>query len=91
LERRDGPNPAPDVFLKDSDGETVQEIAIDGTAGELFELESQIAMMVCAVRNGQPLTTTGDDGRWAVAMCAAAQRSVENSRSVEFSELIQRR
>jgi myo-inositol 2-dehydrogenase/D-chiro-inositol 1-dehydrogenase len=67
----------PTFFLKASNGETVQEIAIDGTAGELFQLESQIAMMVRAVRDGQPLTTTGDDGRWAVAMCAAAQRSVD--------------
>jgi myo-inositol 2-dehydrogenase/D-chiro-inositol 1-dehydrogenase len=77
----------PTFFLKASNGEAVQEIPLDGTAGELFELESQIAMMIRAVRDGRPLATTGDDGRWAVAMCAAAQRSVETGRSVGMNEV----
>ena len=47
----------------------------DRITGEVFELQDQMAMMVNAVRNGGELHATGDDGRWSVAMCIAAQES----------------
>ncbi|WP_417393770.1 hypothetical protein [Gimesia chilikensis] len=37
-------------------------------------------MLVCAVRDGKPRMTTGEDGKWPVAMCVAAQRSVETGK-----------
>jgi myo-inositol 2-dehydrogenase/D-chiro-inositol 1-dehydrogenase len=67
----------PTFFLKTFDGENVAEVPISRAAGELFELEDEMAVMVRAVRQGGPLATTGEDGRWAVWMCLAAEKSVE--------------
>lgn len=75
----------PTFFLKAFDGETVREIPVERSAGEVFELEEQIAMLVRAVRHGTPLAAGGEDGLWAVAMCLAAARSVEVARPVELA------
>lgn len=72
----------PSFFLKAFDGEKVEELTFDRMTGELFELEDQIAMLVEAVRHGGALAATGEDGRWSVAMCLAAQQSVETGRPV---------
>lgn len=66
----------PTFRLRAFDGETVQDVAIDKPTGELFELEDQIVRMAQAVRDGKPLHCTAADGRWSVAMCLAASRSV---------------
>lgn len=66
----------PDFFLKYHDGEKVEEIKIDKITGEVFELEDQMAMMVRAVKEGVPVAANGEDGKWSVAMCEAASRSV---------------
>ena len=75
-------------FLKACDGDSVRDIPIAKAAGELFELEDQIAMMVRAVRDGEPLRTTGDDGKWAVGMCLAAEQSVKFGQPVLMNEVI---
>jgi myo-inositol 2-dehydrogenase/D-chiro-inositol 1-dehydrogenase len=77
----------PTFSLRAFDGEQVEEVPIDTVTGEVFELEDQIAMLVDAIRNGRPLSCTAEDGRWAVAMCLAAQRSVETGRSVAIDEI----
>ena len=59
------------------DGEQVQQIQIDKITGEVFELEDQMAMLVRAIRRGGELSCSAADGRWSVAMCLAAQQSVE--------------
>jgi myo-inositol 2-dehydrogenase/D-chiro-inositol 1-dehydrogenase len=74
----------PTFSLRAFDGETVAEIKLDKITGEVFELEDQIALMVRAVRDGGPLSATGVDGRWSVAMCLAAEESVRSSRPVKF-------
>jgi hypothetical protein len=38
------------------------------------------------VGDGTPVACTGDDGRWAVAMCLAAQASLESGRPVPLTE-----
>jgi myo-inositol 2-dehydrogenase/D-chiro-inositol 1-dehydrogenase len=43
-------------------------------------------MMVRAVRDGGPVAATGEDGRWSVALCLAAQRSVDTGEVVALSE-----
>jgi myo-inositol 2-dehydrogenase/D-chiro-inositol 1-dehydrogenase len=78
----------PSFFLKASDGQTVREIPIDKITGEVFELEDQIELLVRAVRDGQPLSAAGDDGRWSVAICLAAQKSVDTGRPVMISEVM---
>ena len=49
------------------------------------ELEDEIAMMVRAVREGVPPAATGADGRSSVALCLAAQESVETGRVVPLA------
>ena len=72
----------PIFSLRAFDGKQVVTVPIEKTTGELFELEDQIAMLVRAVRDGEPIACSGVDGRWSVAMCLAAQASVERSAEV---------
>jgi myo-inositol 2-dehydrogenase/D-chiro-inositol 1-dehydrogenase len=72
----------PTFFLKTFDGQTVETVPIARVAGELFELEDEMAMMVRAVREGGPLAATGEDGKQSVWMCLAAEQSVETGAPV---------
>jgi myo-inositol 2-dehydrogenase/D-chiro-inositol 1-dehydrogenase len=74
-------------FLKAFDGERLEEVPITRGAGELYELEEQIAAMVAAVRDGSPLPCTGEDGKWSVAICLATQMSVKSGARVPMSEV----
>ena len=76
----------PTFSLRAFDGENVEEIKIDKITGEVFELEDQMAMLVRAARDGEPLSCSADDGRWSVAMCLAAQRSVDSGQPVSMNE-----
>lgn len=67
----------PTFGLKHFDGETVHELTFDKPTGEVFELEDQAARMVQIVRGEAKPAATAQDGRWSVAMCLAAQRSVQ--------------
>jgi myo-inositol 2-dehydrogenase/D-chiro-inositol 1-dehydrogenase len=78
----------PSFFLKAFDGERLEELPIERAAGELFELEEQMARMVAAVRDGGPIACPGEDGRWSVAMCLATQRSVRTGQPVKMEEVI---
>lgn len=75
----------PSYSLKAFDGAEVRELPIDKITGEVYELEDQVAMMVNAVRDGAPLRCTALDGRQSVAMCMAAQQSVESADVVEIA------
>jgi myo-inositol 2-dehydrogenase/D-chiro-inositol 1-dehydrogenase len=77
----------PTFSLRAFNGDQVENITIDKITGEVFELEDQIAMLVRAIRGGEPLSCTAADGRSSVAMCLAAQRSVETGRPVALSEI----
>jgi myo-inositol 2-dehydrogenase/D-chiro-inositol 1-dehydrogenase len=72
----------PTYSLRAFDGESVQDIPIDKITGEVFELEDQMAMLVRAIRGGERLSCSAVDGRWSVAMCLAAQQSVDTGRAV---------
>ncbi len=74
----------PTFSLRAYDGNEVVSVQIEKPTGELFELEDQIAMLVRAVRDDEPLTCTGEDGRWSVAMCLAAQTSVNLGKPMEI-------
>lgn len=77
----------PTFSLRAFDGETVREVTIEKVTGEVFELEDQMAMLVTAIRDGSPLTCTAEDGRWSVAMCLAATRSVETGAPVRIADV----
>ncbi len=72
----------PTFSLRAFDGEQVQKIKIDKITGEVFELEDQVAMLVRAIRSGDKLSCSAQDGRWSVAMCLAAQESVDSGKPV---------
>jgi len=74
----------PTFSLRGFDGEQVRELPVTKITGELYELEDQIGMLVAAVRDNQPLSCTAEDGRWSVAMCLAAQDSVDRGAVVRF-------
>ena len=78
----------PTFSLKASDGQNVSEIPIEKITGEVFELEDQIEMMVQAVRDDQPLRATGVDGMWSVAICLAAQKSVDSGMPVKINDVM---
>jgi myo-inositol 2-dehydrogenase/D-chiro-inositol 1-dehydrogenase len=66
----------PRSSLKYHDGAAIVDVPLEGASGEVYELGNEIAMMVRAVRDGAPVAATGADGRWAVALCLAAQQSI---------------
>jgi myo-inositol 2-dehydrogenase/D-chiro-inositol 1-dehydrogenase len=68
----------PIFSLRHHDGREVHDVPIARTPGEFYELEDEVAMMVRAVRDGTPVAAAGEAGRWSVALCLAAQRSVES-------------
>lgn len=80
----------PSFFLKGISGSEneVETIAIAKITGEVFELQDQIALVTSAIRDQTPLVTTGTDGLWSVALCVAAQRSVDTGRPVALSEVL---
>lgn len=63
--------------LRAFNGGEVEEIAIERASGELYELEEHVARIVAVLGGSNQLPCTGQDGRWSVAMCLAAARSVE--------------
>jgi myo-inositol 2-dehydrogenase/D-chiro-inositol 1-dehydrogenase len=75
----------PTFSLRAFNGEQVEQIPIDKIAGEVFELEDQMAMFVRAIQHRGELSCTADDGRWSVAMCLAAQQSVESRQPVAIN------
>jgi myo-inositol 2-dehydrogenase/D-chiro-inositol 1-dehydrogenase len=77
----------PTFSLRAFDGENVREIPLTKITGEVFELEDQMAMMTRAVQGRGRLVTTGEDGKWSVAMCLAAERSVNTGQPVMMSEV----
>jgi len=63
-------------------GEPPVDVPIAKTTGEVYELIDQVEHVVRAIADGEPLPTTGVDGRWSVNMCLKAQESVDQRREV---------
>jgi myo-inositol 2-dehydrogenase/D-chiro-inositol 1-dehydrogenase len=74
----------PTFSLRAFNGGDVIDMPIEKITGEVFELEDQMAMFVRAIRHGEPLACPAEDGRWSVAMCLAAQRSVDSGERVSI-------
>ena len=74
----------PTFSLRAFNGDEVKTIPIERSSGELFELEDQIAMFADAIRGKGRLACPAEEGRWSVAMCLAAQKSVESGLPVSF-------
>lgn len=74
----------PSFSLRAFDGNEVKTMPIEKMTGELFELEDQVQVVVDAIRGKRELHCTGADGRWSVAMCLAAQTSVDQAQPVSI-------
>jgi myo-inositol 2-dehydrogenase/D-chiro-inositol 1-dehydrogenase len=75
----------PTFSLKHFDGESACDVAIHKPSGEVFELVDQITAFADALVRGAALPASGEDGRWSVAMCLAAQASVDAGTIIGFS------
>ncbi len=78
----------PRFSLQYHDGEKGTVIPINKITGEVYELEDEMAMLVRAVREGARVAATGTDGKWSVALCLAAQRSVDTGQVVSLPEFL---
>ena len=65
----------------------LEEVGLQSPAGELYELQSQVAAVVRAVRDGTPAPCTGEDGWWSTVMCLKAAESVATGRPENVSPL----
>jgi len=85
----DARHPEPVFGLRYASGDPneVVEVPFDKTTGEVVELQQQIAAFVDCVRRGSAPVATGDDGKWAVLLCLAAQRSVDRGAPVTIEEM----
>ena len=72
----------PTFSLRLQRGSTLENVPIARPAGEVFELEDQLARFVRAVQAGGAPAATGEDGCWSVRMCLAARESVRRGASV---------
>ncbi|MCA9194267.1 MAG: Gfo/Idh/MocA family oxidoreductase [Planctomycetales bacterium] len=80
----------PTFSLRAFDGKTVQTVPIEKMTGELFELEDQVERVAAAIKGLKPLHCTAEDGRWSVAMCLAAQASVDQGCKIEMAEFLEK-
>lgn len=75
----------PTFGLQLQQGERAVEVPIAKHSGEVYELVDEVGSFVRAIREGTPLACSGEDGRWSVAMCQAAQQSLETGLSVPLA------
>jgi len=82
----DARHPEPVFGLRYGDHNHIEEIPFENVTGEVVELEDQIAAIVRSVNEGTPPPASGEDGRWSVLLCLAAQRSVDTRSPVSLEE-----
>jgi len=78
----------PAFSLRAFDGETTSDVPIDKITGEVFELEAQIAIMAASVREHVEMLPNGVDGRWSVALCLAATKSIQTGQPVCIEDIL---
>jgi myo-inositol 2-dehydrogenase/D-chiro-inositol 1-dehydrogenase len=77
--------PVASLRLKRAGSDRDEAIAIE-RSGEVFELEAQAVAAVEAFRAGRPIVTA-EQGRAAVALCLAAERSAREGREITVDGL----
>jgi len=86
----DARSPQPKFALRYSVGDQLTDVAFEASTGEVVELAQQIESFVRAIREGTPPAVSGEDGRWSVLLCQAAQASVDCGGVVEIETFIPR-
>ncbi len=82
----DARHPEPIFGLRYGDHNRVEEIPFENVTGEVVELADQMAAIVRCVREGTPPPASGEDGRWSVLLCLAAQASVDTGSPVSIRQ-----
>jgi myo-inositol 2-dehydrogenase/D-chiro-inositol 1-dehydrogenase len=77
--------PVASLRLKRAGASADENIPIE-RSGEVFELEAQAVAAVEAFRSGKPIVSA-EEGRAAVALCLAAERSAREGREVPIDSL----
>jgi myo-inositol 2-dehydrogenase/D-chiro-inositol 1-dehydrogenase len=77
--------PTASLRLKRAGADKDEAVAIE-RSGEVFELEAQAAAAVEAFRAGRPIVPA-EEGRTAVALCLAAERSAREGREIAIDGL----
>ena len=67
----------PTFTLQRSNGQEIETVPVPRAAGEVFELEEQLARFIQAAEGRATPAATGLDGKWSVRMCLKAQESVQ--------------
>ena len=75
----------PSFGLELLSGDRPTPVPIARPSGEVYELVDQLDAFVRAIREGAPLTCSGEDGRWSVKMCLAAAESLTTGQPVGLS------
>ncbi|MEA1965098.1 MAG: Gfo/Idh/MocA family oxidoreductase [Candidatus Aerophobetes bacterium] len=74
----------PKFWLEYGQNKVKHKISIERKAGETFDLKAEIKQVVKAVQEGAPIPATGQDGKEAVRMCLAAERSLSSGKAVKL-------
>ncbi len=74
----------PSYSLEVSEEGALKKVAVAGTPGELFELREEIGALARAAREGADLPITPAEGRRAVMLCEAAERSLETGQTIHL-------
>ncbi len=72
----------PTVALWVQDGDGIRSAAVPQRSGHAFDLPRQTAAFLRAVTEGTPVPADGADGRVAVALCLAVERSLAEGSTV---------
>jgi len=75
----------PTFWLKLQRGDTLDQVPIAATSGEVYELVDEVAAVVRAVREGTPVPCAGEDGWWSAAMCLKAAESIKTGQLVSLA------
>ena len=76
----------PTFQLQWLDGERIVDLPLAGMPGEVFELVEEMRMITVRCKKAGRRRAAVLDGRWSVAMCLAAERSIERGEPVEIGE-----
>jgi myo-inositol 2-dehydrogenase/D-chiro-inositol 1-dehydrogenase len=63
----------------------VETISVDKPSGEVYELVDQIAAVVSAVQNSNPVPCTAEDGWWSTNMCLSAAQSLATGNPIPLT------
>jgi len=78
----------PSFSLEVSNNGKMEGETLSSTPGELFELREEIAAFAGAIRNGDPLPISPEEGRRAVMLCVEARRSLESGEALSLMEAV---